>query len=161
MAVARLALGQHRSGGVVEGCEQGCGGVPGGVLGHSFDIAEPHRQHRLSAIQRLNLALLVDREHNGVVWRVEVETNHIAHLFHEEWVGGELETLAAMRLQGEELKDAMHGGLGKPVCLCCQPNAPMGCSWRLLLESAAQQNGNLFVGDRARTAWAKLIVETL
>src|SRR5579862_7035956 len=96
-----------------------------------------------------------------MVGRVEVEANHIAHLFNEERVGGELETLAAVRLQGEELKDAMHGGLGQLVCLCCQANAPVGCSGWLLLKGAAQQNGNLFVGDRARAAWAKLIVEAL
>ena len=135
--------------------------MPDVVVGHSFDIAEPHGQHRLGAIQCLNLALLIDREHDGVVGRVQIEANHIAHLFDEEWVGGEFETLAAVRLQREELKDAMHGGLGKPVRFCCQTNAPVGGSGRLLLEGAAQQNGNLFVGDRAWTPRAELIVEAL
>ena len=37
----------------------------------------------------------------------------------------------------------------------------MGCSRGLLLEGPAQQHGDLFVGDRARAAWAKLIVNTL
>jgi len=31
----------------------------------------------------------------------------------------------------------------------------------LLLEGPAQQHGDLLVGDRARAAWAKLIVNTL
>jgi len=49
-----------------------------------------------------------------VVRRDQIEANHVAHLFDEAWIGGELKTLAAVRLQGEQLKDAMHGGLGKP-----------------------------------------------
>jgi len=48
-----------------------------------------------------------------VVGWVEVKADNIAYLFDEEWIGGELEALAAVRLQGEELKDAMDGGLGK------------------------------------------------
>ena len=67
--------------------------MPDVVVGDSFDIAKPHGQDRLGAIQRLNLALLIDRQHHGVVGRVEVETDHIAHLFDEEWIGGELELL--------------------------------------------------------------------
>ena len=66
-----------------------------------------------------------------------------------------------MRLRGEQLKDAMHGGLGKAVRFRCKPNAPVRCSGWLLLEGTAQQNGNLFVGDRARAPRAKLIVEAL
>ena len=73
--------------------------MPDVVVGDSFDIAESHGQDRLGAIQRLNLRLLIDRQDHGVVGRVQVETDHIAHLFDEEWIGGELETLAAVRLQ--------------------------------------------------------------
>ena len=130
-------------------------------MGDSFDIAESHRQDRLGAIQGLDLRLLIDRQDHGVVRRVEVETDHIVHFFDKEWVGGELETLAAVRLQGEELKDAMDRRLGQAVGLGGQPNAPVGGSGRLLFEGAAEQNGNLFVGDRARTAWTKFIVEAL
>ena len=87
--------------------------MPDVVVGDSFDIAEPHGQDRLGAIQRLNLRLLIDGQDYGVVGWVEVKADNIAYLFDEEWIGGELEALAAVRLQGEELKDAMDGGLGK------------------------------------------------
>ena len=135
--------------------------MPDVVVGEAFDVAEPHRQDGLGAIQRLNLALFIDREHDGVVGRVQVEADHIAHFFDEERVGGEFEIFAAMRLQREKLKDAMDRGLGYAVRLCCQPNAPVGCSRGILLEGAAQQNGNLFVGDRARPTGAKLIIKAL
>ena len=60
MAVARFALGQHRSGGDVESGKQGRGAVSDIVVGDSFHIAESHGQNRLGAIQSLNLRLLVD-----------------------------------------------------------------------------------------------------
>ena len=161
MAMARLALGEHGSGGNIEGGKQCRGAVADIIVGDAFDIAESHRQHRLGAIERLNLALLIDRQHNRVVGRVQVEADHIAHLFDEEGVGGELETLAAVRLQRKELKDPVDGGLGQAVDLCGQTNAPVSCSGGLLLERAAQQHGHLFVGDRARTARAKFVVEAL
>jgi hypothetical protein len=36
------------------------------VMRPPFDLAGPHRQHRLRAIQRLNLRFLVDTEHDGM-----------------------------------------------------------------------------------------------
>jgi hypothetical protein len=115
----------------------------------------------LGAIERLNLALLIDREHDSMVGRVQVEADHITHLFDKEGIGRELETLAAVRLQRKELKDPVDGGLGQAVGLCGQANAPVGGSGGLLLERAAQQYGHLLVGDRARTASPKLVVEAL
>ena len=55
MAVACLALGQHLPVGDVEGGKQcGCT-VPLVVVGNAVDVAEPHRQNRLGALERLDL----------------------------------------------------------------------------------------------------------
>src|ERR1700685_578261 len=135
--------------------------MPDVIVGDTFDVVESHGQNGLSAIQGLNLRLFVARQHDSVVGWVQVEADHIAHLFDEERVGGEFETLAAMRLQREELKDAMDRRLGYAVRLCCQSNTPVGCSGGLLLECAAQQDGNLFVADRARTTSAEFIIKAL
>jgi hypothetical protein len=70
MSVTRPALGEHGAGGDVEGGKQRRGAVAHIIVGDAFDIAEPHRQHRLGAIERLNLALLVDRQHHGMVGRI-------------------------------------------------------------------------------------------
>src|SRR6516164_8258311 len=40
-----------------------------------------HRQSRLSAVEGLDLALLVDREYDGMGGRIDVETDHIPELF--------------------------------------------------------------------------------
>src|SRR6516165_12184696 len=52
VAVARLALGDNRTIEHVERREQGGGAVAVIVVGYPFDIAEPHGQHRLGALQR-------------------------------------------------------------------------------------------------------------
>ena len=62
----------NTSGGDVEGGEQGGGAVADIIMGHAFHIAEAHRQHRLGTVEGLNLALLVDTEHQGLIGRVQV-----------------------------------------------------------------------------------------
>lgn len=42
------------------------------VVRDTFDVAQPQRQHGLSAFQRLALALLIDAQHQRVVRRVQV-----------------------------------------------------------------------------------------
>jgi hypothetical protein len=42
-----------------------------------------HGQQRLGSVERLDLRLFVDAEHQGSVGRVEVETHDVADLFHE------------------------------------------------------------------------------
>jgi hypothetical protein len=88
--------------------------------------AESHRQDRLRSIQRLNLALFVNTEHQRVIGRVEREPYDIAHLLDETRIGGELESARAMRLNGKSLKEAMNGGFRNPALLGRFPDGPMG-----------------------------------
>ena len=66
-AVAGLAGGCDAAGGDLQGGEQGGGGVPGVVVGAPLDPARRHGQHRGGAVQVLDLGLLVDAQHHGVV----------------------------------------------------------------------------------------------
>ena len=43
------------------------------VVGDAFDVAEPHRKHGLSAFEGLDLALLIDAKHHGLVGRIEIK----------------------------------------------------------------------------------------
>src|ERR1700682_2988341 len=101
MAMARLALRDDRAVKHVERREQSGGTVAKVVVGYAFDITPSHRQHRLGPLQRLDLALFVHTQHQGLVRRIEIEPGDVAHFLHEERVGGELETFAAVRLQAE------------------------------------------------------------
>jgi len=57
--VASVALADDPSGRNVEGGEQRCGAVPRVVMTSSGRLAGTHRQHRLTAVQRLDLGLLI------------------------------------------------------------------------------------------------------
>src|SRR6202030_4218288 len=102
MAMARLTQGDHFTIEGVECREQGGSAVAVVIVSYSFDIAQSHRQHRLGTFQRLDLALLIHTQHQRLVGRIKVQPHDVAHLLHEERVGGELEALAAMRLQTED-----------------------------------------------------------
>jgi hypothetical protein len=49
----------------------------------TLGYARHHRQHRLLAIQGLDLALLINAEDQGSVWRGKVKADDIAYLVDE------------------------------------------------------------------------------
>src|SRR5260370_42292236 len=61
----------------VEGCEQGRGAMTFVVMRQGPGPALLHRQAGLGAVERLDLALLIDRQNNGVVWRTDIEPDGI------------------------------------------------------------------------------------
>src|SRR6478736_2499250 len=64
-----------------------------------------HRQSGLGAVERLDLALLVDAEDHGMGRRIDVEANDILELLGEFGVVGELECAHPMRLKPVPLPD--------------------------------------------------------
>src|SRR5262245_53665048 len=65
-----------------------CGKQRGRTMPHiavraTFGYARHHRQHRLLAIECLDLTLLIDTEDDGSVWRGKVKADDIAYLVDE------------------------------------------------------------------------------
>ena len=162
VAMALLALGDELSGGDVEGGEQGGGAVTDVILGDPFDVAQPHRQHRLDVVECLDLGFLVDTQHDGVVGRVEIEADDIAHLLDEEGVVGELEVALAVGLDGEQTKPPLHGALGDAGLLGHGAHAPMGgpIGW-IGLEGGVDDLGDSFIVMGSGSARAQFIVQRL
>jgi hypothetical protein len=79
----------------------------GGALGHT----RKHRQDRRGAIQRLDLAFLINAKHNRALGRIEVEPNDVADLLDELRIPTELPGLLTVRLEPERLPNAVHRGL--------------------------------------------------
>src|SRR5437773_2387802 len=75
----------------VEGGEQGGCAVAFVVVGHRPGAARLHRQSRLGAVEGLDLALLVDRENDGVGGRIDVEADDVPELRGELRVVRQLE----------------------------------------------------------------------
>jgi hypothetical protein len=69
------------------------------VVRHRSGAALLHRQPGLGAIERLDLALLVDRQHQGLVRRIEVKAHDVLYLLDESTVARDLERFDAMRLE--------------------------------------------------------------
>jgi hypothetical protein len=82
-------------GGHLQGGEQRSGAVPDVVMGLLLGDPGPQRQHRRCPFQGLDLGLLINVQHDGLVGRVEVEPGDVAELRLERGTGGELEGLPA------------------------------------------------------------------
>ena len=79
------------------------------VVGHRAGAALLHRQAGLSAIERLDLRLFVDREDDRMGGRIDIKPDHVAQLVGELRVVGELELLDPVRLKAMRAPDALDG----------------------------------------------------
>lgn len=160
MPMSRLAGRQYRTVEHIQ-CGKQCGrAVTLVVVSDALDVAEAHRQHRLSTLQRLALALLVHADHQRVVRRAEVQANHVAQLLDEERVVGQLEAFGAMRLQAEQLEVPSHAGLGDARLGGHCAHAPMRRAiGRLGVQRGIDQVRHALVIDRSRLARAHVVVQ--
>ena len=85
MAVALHAAADDRAVEHVEGGEQRGGAVALVVVGHGAGAALLHRQAGLGAVERLDLALLVDRQHDRMGRRIDIEPDDVAQLGRRTW----------------------------------------------------------------------------
>ena len=111
----------------VEGREQRGGAVTFVVVGHRSGAARLHRQARLGAVERLDLALLVDREDDRMGGRIDVEADDVLELLGELRVVRQLERADAMRRELVGLEDALHRTQAHPRRLRQHPAGPVGC----------------------------------
>jgi len=77
VAVAFAAGAEDRAVQNIQGSEQGGGTVPFVVVGEGATAAFLHRQAWLGPVQCLNLAFLIHAEHQSMLGRVEIESDHI------------------------------------------------------------------------------------
>ena len=85
------AAADHRAVEHVECGEQRRRAVALVVVGHRAAAARLDRQSRLRAVERLDLALLVDRQHHGMRRRVQIEADDVGQLGDEVGIARALE----------------------------------------------------------------------
>ncbi len=83
----------------IERREQGCDAMALVIVGYGASAPLLHRQPRLGAIKRLNLALLIDRQDNGVVGRIDVEADDLVQFGGKLRIVGQLELTHPVRLR--------------------------------------------------------------
>ena len=110
----------------VERSEQGRGAMALVVVRHGAEPALLQRQARLGAIESLDLALLVERKHDGVGRRIDIEPDHVAQLVDEVRIVRELELPITVRLKPVRLPDAPDRAGADAARPCHQIGGPMG-----------------------------------
>ena len=123
--------------------------------------ARQHRQDRLCAVERLDLALFVDTEHQGAVRRRQIEAYDVADLVHEVRIAGQLERLRAVRLQAEGAPDAPDRRVRKAAFPGHRAQRPMGGVRRRRAERPLDNLGHLIVRERSRPSRPRLIRQPL
>src|ERR1700759_5265393 len=91
----------------VESSEQRRRAVALIVVGHRAGATFLHRQAGLGAVEGLDLRLLIDRKHDGVGGRIDIEPDNIAQLVDKLRVVGELELPDPVRLETMRAPDAL------------------------------------------------------
>src|SRR5688500_5369759 len=99
MAMPRQASADHRSVQCVKCRKQRRCPVTLVVMSHGATAARHEWKPRLCSVQRLDLALLVYREHQGVLRRIEIETNDVFQFLCKLRVPAEFEAPRQMRLE--------------------------------------------------------------
>ena len=145
MAMPLHASAQDCAGRHVESGKQGCGAMAFVVVGHRASTALLERQAWLGAVEGLDLRLLVDRQNQGFVRRIEIEADHVLDLFDKALVGGELERLDQVRLETVRVPDPLHAGVGQAHRSRYGAHAPVGrARWFLMqgqMEDALDHRG--------------------
>ena len=90
----------------VEGGEQRGRAAALVVMGHGAEASLLDGQAGLGAVERLDLALLVDRQHDGVGRRVDIEPDDVPELVDELRIVGELEPTPAVGPEPVRLPEA-------------------------------------------------------
>ena len=112
MPVAAHALADDAALQHVEGGEQRRRAMALVVVRHRPAAALFHRQYRLSAVERLDLRLLIDRQHQRVLGRIDVEANDILNFGDKLRIVRQLEGLDPVRLQAMRRPDPLHAAGG-------------------------------------------------
>src|ERR1022692_3674213 len=127
-------------------------------MGHRSATPFLDGQSGLSAIQRLNLAFFIDTEHDCLLRRIQVQSNHVGHLLQKLRIARQLESLRAMWLQLVSAPDIVDRGLADALALCHGPATLVGHPRRFSLQSRVHDRGDLvyFIEGFSSAAWSNV-----
>lgn len=129
------------------------------IMRHCPALAGLERQSRLCAVERLDLAFLVDGDDDGVSGRVHVEADDILDLRGEIWIVGALESADAMRLQAMRFPQALDGAKRYAGGLGHGAPGPMGDLARRFGTGQLQNLGDNFRRERRPAGFARLVAQ--
>src|SRR6516164_1951365 len=83
------------------------------------------RQARLRSIQSLNLALLIHTEHQGLLRRIQIQSDHVGQLLQKASIPRQFEALHPVRLEIVTAPDVTDGGLADVLVFGHQAATPL------------------------------------
>jgi len=110
----------------IERRKQRRGAVSLVVMRHRAGAAAFHRQPRLRALQRLNLAFLVHAEDQRLLRRIDIQPDDVREFLDKAGVGRELEGPEPVRLQSVRPPDPVNRGGTQPVRGRHRAQTPVG-----------------------------------
>ena len=140
MAVALHVLADDRAVENVERGKQRRRAVAFVIMGHGAGAALLHGQAGLGAVERLDLALLVDRQHHRMGRRIDIEADDIRELLGKGRVVRQLEAAPAVRAEAVDLPDRLHRRWGNAGRLGHRAQRPVG---RLVRRRGERQANDL------------------
>src|SRR2546422_305879 len=126
MAMSAMTLTDHLAVQDVHRRKQCGGAIAFVVVRHRTASAFLQGQPRLGPIQRLNLALFIQTQHERLVGRVQIQPHHIGQLLQEFRIPRQLKGAAQVRLEIVQLPQSVHCVLTDLLGLCHEPATPMG-----------------------------------
>jgi hypothetical protein len=78
------------------------------VMRHGLAAPRLNRQPRLGAVERLDLAFFVERQHDRVSRRIDIEPNDVGELGGKTGITRAFKAAQAVRLQPVRPLDALH-----------------------------------------------------
>ena len=97
----------------------------------------------MGAIQRLNLALFIDAEDDGLVRGIKIDAHHIGELLHKALVARKLESPALMRFEPVQVPDPLHGLEADALGFGHRAATPMRLARRLAMLGGVDEGRNL------------------
>ena len=136
MAVALHAAADHRPVEHAERGEQGGGAVALVVMRHGLAASGLDRQSGLGAVERLDLALLIERQHHSVGRGIDIKGDDVGELVSKAGIARALEGAQPVRLQFVRPPDALHRTQRDADGFGHRPAGPVG---RLVRRRGARQ----------------------
>src|SRR5438067_9211086 len=159
MAVALHVAADHGAVEHVERGEQGGGAVALIVVGHGAGAPLLQRQSGLGAIERLDLALLVERKDDRVSGRIDIEPDHVAQLLDELGIARQLELPDAVRLKTVGAPDALDRTDTDPDLSRHHRRGPVGRLDRRISQRQRDDSLGHFRFERRDARWPGLVAQ--
>lgn len=117
--------------------------VPLVIVRHGPAAARFQLQARLCSIQGLNLALLIDAQHERLVRWIEVQADDVDQFGNKLRIVADLKRRYTMRLQVMIFPNATHGGFADRLCLGHHAGAPVRRVRRFARQCGLHDRRNL------------------